>query len=108
MLKRMPLTTLKIDRSLVAELPHSHEDAVIVRAIVLAGHALGLTVVASGVETEAQRAYLASLGCDEGQGSLFGDPLFAERVRPLLPKLDVTCPVPRSTPETRYERCLPN
>jgi len=74
-LKRLPLTAMKLDRSLVRDLPGDREDAAIVRAVVETGHALGLLVVAEGVETEAQRAFLASIGCDEGQGYLFGQPV---------------------------------
>lgn len=75
MLKRLPLTTLKLNRSLVRELPGNREDAAIVRAMVEIGRAMSLTVVAVGIETEAQRAFLSGLGCDEGQGYLFSHPL---------------------------------
>lgn len=85
MLKRLPLTALKIDRLLVRELPESHEDAAIADAAVRTGHALGLTVVAEGIETEPQRALLAGLGCDEGQGYLFGRPAPATSLREFLP-----------------------
>lgn len=71
MLKRLPLTAMKLDRSLVRELPGNHEDAAICRAAVETGHALGLTMVAEGIETEAQRSFLAGIGCEEGQGWLF-------------------------------------
>jgi len=71
MLKRLPLTVMKLDRSLVRDLPHDHEDAAICRAVVQTGHALGLMIVAEGVETEAQRSFLSGEGCDEGQGWLF-------------------------------------
>ncbi len=74
-LKRLPLTAMKLDRSLVRDLPGDREDAAIVRAVVETGHALGLHVVAEGIETEAQRVFLASIGCDEGQGYLFGQPV---------------------------------
>ena len=74
-LKRLPLTAMKLDRSLIRGLPGDREDAAIVRAVVETGHALGLLVVAEGIETEAQRAFLAGIGCDEGQGYLFGHPL---------------------------------
>ncbi|HUZ64607.1 MAG TPA: EAL domain-containing protein [Acetobacteraceae bacterium] len=70
-LKRLPLTVLKLDRTMVREVPENREDAVITRAVVETGHALGLTVVAEGIETEAQLAFLAGIGCDEGQGFLF-------------------------------------
>jgi EAL domain-containing protein (putative c-di-GMP-specific phosphodiesterase class I) len=104
MLKRLPLTTLKLDRSMIRELPGNREDAAIVRAMVGTGHALGLTVVAEGIETELQRAYLASLGCDEGQGFLFSHPLSPELVWPFAVYRDDTCSAGRSTPETPNER----
>jgi hypothetical protein len=75
MLKRLPLTVMKLDRSLVRDLPADREDAAIVRAVVQTGHALGLFVVAEGIETEAQRAFLSAIGCDEGQGFLFSHPV---------------------------------
>jgi EAL domain-containing protein (putative c-di-GMP-specific phosphodiesterase class I) len=74
-LKHLPLTAMKLDRSLVRELPGARDDAVIVRAAVDAARALGLHVVAEGVETEEQRAFLSAIGCDEGQGTLFGQPV---------------------------------
>ena len=74
MLRRLPLTTVKIDRVLVRELPDRHEEACIIAAVIGAAHAMGLTVVAEGIETEDQRALLAELGCDEGQGFLHSRP----------------------------------
>ncbi len=74
MLKRLPLTSMKIDRSLIRGLPEDREDAAIVRAAIATAHALGLTAVAEGIETESQRAFLCSIGCDEGQGFLFSHP----------------------------------
>ena len=74
-LRRLPLTTLKIDRALVRELPNGHEDVSLMHAIIGAAHAMGLTVVAEGVETEEQRALLACLGCDAGQGFLHSRPM---------------------------------
>ncbi len=79
-LKRLPLTVMKLDRSLVRDLPTDRDDAAIVRAVLDTGHALGLTVVAEGIETEAQRSFLVASGCDEGQGYLFGPPVPAERL----------------------------
>lgn len=79
-LKRLPLTVMKLDRSLVRELPADREDTAIVRAVIATGHALGLRVVAEGIETEAQRAFLAASGCDEGQGYLFSQPVPPERL----------------------------
>ena len=81
MLRRLPLTTLKIDRALVRGLPDSPEDAAIVRAVVEAAHAVGLTAVAEGVETQAQREFLTRIGADVGQGYLFGRPIAAEGIR---------------------------
>jgi len=108
MLKRLPLTTLKLDRSMVRELPGNREDAAIVRAMIGTGHALGLTVVAEGIETELQRSYLASLGCDQGQGYLFSHPLSAELVWPFVAYRDDTCSTGRSTPETPHEPPAPH
>jgi EAL domain-containing protein (putative c-di-GMP-specific phosphodiesterase class I) len=79
MLRRIPLTRLKIDRSLVRDLPANVEDAAIVRAVVATTHATGLTVTAEGVETEAQCDFLVQAGTDDGQGFLFGRPVPAER-----------------------------
>ncbi len=75
MLKRLPLTVMKIDRSLVAGVTTDREDMAIVRAVVATGRAIGLTVVAEGIETEAQRDFLADIDCDQGQGYLFGRPV---------------------------------
>jgi EAL domain-containing protein (putative c-di-GMP-specific phosphodiesterase class I) len=79
MLRRVPLTVLKIDRMLVRNLLHDREDAAIVRAVVATTHAMGLRVVAEGVETASQRDRLADYGTDDGQGYLFG------RARPGAP-----------------------
>jgi EAL domain-containing protein (putative c-di-GMP-specific phosphodiesterase class I) len=84
MLKRLPFEQLKLDRSLIRGLPEDGEDVAIVQAIVDAGHALGLAVVAEGVEGEAQRALLAAMGCDAAQGYLFSRPLPEEGFRGLL------------------------
>jgi EAL domain-containing protein (putative c-di-GMP-specific phosphodiesterase class I) len=85
MLRRLPLTTLKIDRSLVRDLPDNKEDAAIVRAVVGTTHAMGLTVTAEGIETEAQADFLTQIGTDDGQGNLFGRPVPADRLREQLP-----------------------
>jgi diguanylate cyclase (GGDEF)-like protein len=77
-LKRLPVDTVKIDRSFVDGLPNDKEDAPIVRAIIAMAHTLGLKVVAEGVETPAQRSFLAALGCEEAQGFLYAAPMPAE------------------------------
>lgn len=81
LLRRLPLTGLKLARSLVRGLPDGAEDAAMVRAVVTMAQATDITVVADGVETERQRAFLAHCGCDIAQGPLFGLPL----TMPLLP-----------------------
>lgn len=73
-LEAFPITEIKIDRSFVGGLTASPSKTVIVRAIIDLGRALGLTVVAEGVETEAQRALLAGMVCPIGQGFLLGRP----------------------------------
>nr|WP_255719692.1 bifunctional diguanylate cyclase/phosphodiesterase [Pelomonas sp. P8] len=85
-LKRFPIQRLKIDRSFVKGLPSDASDCGIANAIVQMGRALGLQVIAEGVETEAQRDFLAQAGCHEFQGYLYSPALrpedFEQRVRP--------------------------
>ncbi|MGB9781363.1 MAG: EAL domain-containing protein [Moorellaceae bacterium] len=74
-LKSLPLDQLKIDRSFVRDLPHSVNDAAIIQAIIAIGSRLNIEVIAEGVETEAQKEFLLSLGCQAFQGYLFGKPV---------------------------------
>ncbi|MFZ5538093.1 MAG: putative bifunctional diguanylate cyclase/phosphodiesterase [Pseudomonadota bacterium] len=74
-LKRFAVHRLKIDQAFVRDMVEDEADRQIVTAIVSMGHALGLKVIAEGVETEAQRRLLLELGCDEGQGFLFARPM---------------------------------
>jgi diguanylate cyclase (GGDEF)-like protein/PAS domain S-box-containing protein len=79
-LKRFPVEAIKIDRSFVSGLGNNADDTAIVDAVVRLGSALNLTVVAEGVETKAQAVALQALGCDRGQGYLFGRPVAASAV----------------------------
>lgn len=83
-LKRFPVCKLKIDRSFVADLADDDSDRAIARAIISLAHALDLTVVAEGVETEAQFAILAAEGCDSVQGFLFSPAVPADRMAEML------------------------
>lgn len=78
-LKHFPLDTLKIDRSFIREIAVHPDDAAITTAIIAMGHALGLRVIAEGVETEAHLSLLQKQGCDEIQGYLVGRPVPADR-----------------------------
>lgn len=78
-LKRLPANELKIDRGFVRDLEHDSDDAAIVSAIVALGQALGLRIVAEGVETDRQQDFLTRLGCDSLQGYLLGQPVPAEQ-----------------------------
>ena len=84
-LKRFPIDTLKIDRSFIREIPKNAEDNAIAEAIISMGKALGLTVVAEGIETPEQETFLRNHGCDETQGYLFSKPIanteFSELLR---------------------------
>ncbi len=88
-LKRFPIERLKIDRSFVNGLPTDDSDAGIVRAIIQMARALGMRVIAEGVETELQRGFLLDAGCDQFQGFLYAPALdalsFEERLRAQQP-----------------------
>ena len=74
-LKRFPIRSLKIDHSFIRDIDHDHNSAAIAQAIVAMGAALGLKIVAEGVETTSQLDVLRGYGCQEVQGFLFGKPL---------------------------------
>jgi EAL domain-containing protein (putative c-di-GMP-specific phosphodiesterase class I) len=74
-LKRLPLTTLKIDRSFVRDLATDSDDRILAATIIALGHQMELEVVAEGVETEEQRQILLEQGCDLAQGYLFDRPM---------------------------------
>jgi EAL domain-containing protein (putative c-di-GMP-specific phosphodiesterase class I) len=83
-LQRFPIDKLKIDRSFVTPLGQSSSGGVIIQAIVALGRALGLSVLAEGVETERQRVLLRLAGCDEMQGFLFAKPAPAKAIDKLV------------------------
>ncbi len=83
-LHRFPVNTLKIDRSFVSRMEDTDEDAAIVQTIIMLSHALGMDVVAEGVETSAQQAKLQSLGCEYGQGYFFSKPVDSKTATTLL------------------------
>jgi diguanylate cyclase (GGDEF)-like protein len=80
-LKDLPIDRMKIDRSFVHDLPERRDSAAIASAIVQMARSLGITVIAEGVETEAQRRFLVEQGCDELQGYAIGVPLEAHALR---------------------------
>jgi EAL domain-containing protein (putative c-di-GMP-specific phosphodiesterase class I) len=77
-LRKLPAGELKIDRSFVLDLETSADARAVVDAVVKLAQALGLKVVAEGVETEAQAGVLRALGCDELQGYLYAKPMSAK------------------------------
>jgi EAL domain-containing protein (putative c-di-GMP-specific phosphodiesterase class I) len=103
-LKRLPIDRLKIDRALVAEVGHRHLDAQIVEAIAALARALGLDLVAEGVERSEQPPRLRELGCHAAQGYYFSQPLTGAEVGDFLRR--TSRPEPTAAPALD-ERSLP-
>ncbi|MBH2015995.1 MAG: bifunctional diguanylate cyclase/phosphodiesterase [Burkholderiales bacterium] len=80
-LRKLPASELKIDRSFVQDVDREKDAEAIVGAVIKLAHALGLSVVAEGVETQAQQRMLQDMGCDELQGFLFARPMPADRLQ---------------------------
>ncbi len=83
-LKRYPIDTLKIDQSFISDLPGDANDAAITLAIIAMGKSLGMTIIAEGVETEAQLAFLKTHECNRVQGYLLGHPMSAEKAEQFM------------------------
>ena len=88
-LKLFPLDTLKIDRAFIAPLPDDQDSAAIVEAVVAMSRKLKLAVVAEGVETSGQSAFLRGIGCDVAQGFLYSPPLPADQLPTALRPQDL-------------------
>ncbi len=94
-LLRLPIRTLKIDRSFVAGIEQNRDSLSIIQTIIALGHNLGMKVTAEGIETEAQLALLQQLNCDFGQGYLFAPALAPEQATEMFARSRLAvCPPP--------------
>lgn len=82
-LKRFPVQKIKIDRSFISDIPEDKDDETLTKAIISLSQSLNLSVIAEGVETQAQVDFLNTFGCSEGQGYLFSKPIPGEELREL-------------------------
>ncbi|MCX7961428.1 MAG: EAL domain-containing protein [Burkholderiales bacterium] len=96
-LRHFPIDRLKIDRSLIGEFGNAKDSAPVLAAMVALAHAIGLRVVAEGVETEAQREFLRACACDYLQGFLLGRPTAPEALL-AQPQADLPAPVSAPVP----------
>jgi EAL domain-containing protein (putative c-di-GMP-specific phosphodiesterase class I) len=95
-LHRLPVDTLKIDRSFVNSVGENGEDSEILQTIVSLAKNLKMRVIAEGIETESQLNILKNLGCDYGQGYLMSKPLPKDAMEELLHKKQFWLPVAKS------------
>ncbi len=102
-LVRYPVDKLKIDRSFIKSAPAANREAAISRAIIAMGHQLGMTVIANGVESQAQLGFLRRNDCDVFQGYLFGEPMSADAAGMTLRRRYLR---PEAFAETRPDRTL--
>ena len=84
LLRQLPISMIKIDKSFVAEMVEERSVRAVVAAMITMTHHLGITVVAEGIESERQMAWLREMGCDKGQGYYIDKPLSAERMQARL------------------------
>jgi diguanylate cyclase (GGDEF)-like protein len=92
-LKRLPVTTLKIDRAFVRDLVTDKDDAAIVKAIIAMAHSLQLIVVAEGIEEKEHLSFLQQWDCEMGQGYLFSRPISTENMTELLHQIPYDNPI---------------
>jgi EAL domain-containing protein (putative c-di-GMP-specific phosphodiesterase class I) len=102
-LRHSPVDTLKLDRSFVTELGADEEGGALVRGILSLAHGLGLSVVAEGVENDAQAARLTALDCEAGQGHYFSRPVDAEAAGGMVASVPRQPPAPAETPSRPVE-----
>jgi diguanylate cyclase (GGDEF)-like protein len=109
-LRRLPLDKLKIDRAFIRDVVTNREDAAIVRAIVALAHNLHLKVIAEGVETPDQLAFLRELGCDQYQGFHYSVPVPNNVLVEMLRERQTRSPAPAAVDldDTRLNRVLRN
>lgn len=105
-LRRLPFDTLKVDRSFISGEGRDHRAGVILDSVIAMAHALGLSVVAEGIESQEQVDWLGSLGCDFGQGYFIGRPMTAKQVNDALVGLPYGSGEGRTAITWLWERAL--